>query len=277
MRSQLAGLGPDAAAILEAIAVVGEDVALATVATIAERDGPAAARAVDALVAAGLLRPDGRGFAHPLVHAAVREAMPVARRGLVTGRAARTLAGDHGEVARGAALLLGMAPLGEAWAGELLAAAGERAMREGAPAEAVELWRRCLAEPLSPGERFETTLELGALELAQGEAGGLERIERAAAIAPDPSARARAVLTRGQVLQLQGEVDAKITLLEEELERLGDAEPRLGGGDRGRARAAGGHRHRGPRADAAASARAAGAGCGRTPTRESTGARRGRR
>ncbi len=227
VRAQLDALGPDATAVLEAIAVLGDDVAPATVGRIAERDEAATASAVDALVAAGLLQPDGRGFAHPLVHAAVRGSIPVGRRALVTGRAARFLADEQGDVARAAALLHDLPPVGEAWAGELLRAAGELAMREGAPGAATELWRRCLEEPSEPAERFEMTLELGTLEWAQGEAGALERLERAAAIAPDAAASARAALARGQVLQLQGEVDAKIALLEEELGRLGDAEPEL--------------------------------------------------
>ncbi len=227
VRAQLDGLGADATAVLETIAVVGDDVPLATVARIAERDRTAAAAAVDALVAAGLLQPDGRGFVHPLVHAAVREGIPVGRRGLTTGRAARTVAEEQGDVARAASLLRGIAPLGEAWAGELLVAAGEQAMREGAPAEAAELWRRCLEETLPPAARFETTLALGALECAQGEADGLPRLARAGELAPDPAGSARAALARARVLQLQGEVDAKIALLEEELGRLGDAAPDL--------------------------------------------------
>jgi hypothetical protein len=152
VRAQLDGLGGDAGAVLEAVAVLGDDAPLATVAAVAERTESGAAAAVDALVAARLLAPDGRRFAHPLVHAAVREAMPAGRRGLVTGRAARLLA-EQGDVARAAALLRGRPRVGEAWAGELLCAAGELAMREGAPAEAAELWRACLEEPLGAPER----------------------------------------------------------------------------------------------------------------------------
>jgi DNA-binding CsgD family transcriptional regulator len=227
VRAQIEGLGVDATAVLEAIAVVGDAAPLATVARIADCDRAATAAAVDALVAAGLLQPDGRGFAHPLVHAAVREGIPVGRRALLTGRAARTLAAEQGDVARAASLLRGMGPLGEPWAGQLLAAAGEQAMREGAPAEAADLWRHCLAEPLAPVARFETTLALGALECAQGEVDGLSRLIRAGELAPDPAGSARAALARARVLQLQGEVDAKIALLEAELGRLGDAAPEL--------------------------------------------------
>jgi DNA-binding CsgD family transcriptional regulator len=227
VRAQLDGLGADAGAVLEAVAVLGDDAPLATVAAVAERSESATATAVDSLVAARLLAPDGRGFAHPLVHAAVREAMPAGRRSLVTGRAARLLAVEQGDVARAAALLRGRPRVGEAWAGELLRAAGELAMREGAPAEAAALWRACLEEPLGPRERFETTLALGELECAQGEAAGLRRLEAAGDFAPGAADSARAALARGRVLQLQGQVEAKIALLEAELERLGDADPNL--------------------------------------------------
>jgi DNA-binding CsgD family transcriptional regulator len=228
VRAQLDALGDDAGAVLEAIAVLGDDAPLATVAAVAERAEGATAAAIDSLVAARLLAADGRGFAHPLVHAAVREAMPAGRRSLVTGRAARLLALDQGDVARAAALLRGRPRVGEAWAGELLREAGELAMREGAPAEAAELWRACLEEPLGAEARFETTLALGELECAQAEAAGMRHLERAADLAADSPASARAALARGRVLQLQGQVDAKIALLEAELERLGDADPDLG-------------------------------------------------
>jgi DNA-binding CsgD family transcriptional regulator len=227
VRAQSGALGVDATVVLETIAVLGDDVPLATVARIAEHDEAVTAAALDSLVAVGLLRADGRGFAHPLVHAAVRGAMPVGRRALVTGRAARFLAAEGGDVTWAAALLAPLAPVGEAWAGELLRAAGEKALREGAPEEAAALWRRCLEEPLTPAVRFETTLALGRLECVRGEPAGMIRLEQAHELAPDPTGAARAALARGQVLQLRGEVDAKIALLEGTLGRLGDSDPDL--------------------------------------------------
>jgi DNA-binding CsgD family transcriptional regulator len=74
---------------------------------------------------------------------------------------------------------------------------------------------------------LETTLALGELECAQGEAEGMGHLERAADLAPDPPASARAALARSRVLQLQGQVDAKIALLEAELAGLGEADPDL--------------------------------------------------
>ncbi len=227
VRAQLDGLGADAGAVLEAVAVLGDDAPLGTVAQVVELPEGIAASAVDALIGARLLAPDGRGFTHPLVHAAVREAMPAGRRSLVTGRAARLLAVEQGDVARAAALLLGRPRVGEAWAGELLREAGELAMRQGAPAEAAELWRRCLEEPHGAAERFETTLALGELECAQGEADGMRNLEEAAALASDPASSAGADLARSRMLQLRGEVDAKINLLEAALARLGDVDPNL--------------------------------------------------
>ncbi len=150
-------------------------------------------------------------------------------------------------------------------------------MSEGAPAEAAALWRRCLEEPLAAGERFETMLALGTLECARGEAAGLERLERAHSLAPDPGASARAALARGRVLQLQGRLER------EDLPARGGARPprhgglRVGAGNRRRAGAAGGQRELGARPDAAAPARAAAARPRRRRAGQPGGPGRGRR
>ncbi len=90
--ARLMGLGPDAADLARAIAVLGDGSSLAVAADLAELDRARARAAADALVAADLLAAQpAPAFAHPLVRQAVYEDLPVFRRAEAHRRAARLL------------------------------------------------------------------------------------------------------------------------------------------------------------------------------------------
>lgn len=228
--SRLASPAPDLA---EALAILGDGAGLAEAAALIGLDSDEAARAADALAAAGILAPQAPPrFVHPLVAEAVYGSLPSFRRGEDHRRAARVLAdrGDDGD--RIAMQLLAAHPVGDGWAvarlREAAAAAGER----GAPRAAADFLTRALAEPPERSERAELLAELGRAELAAGRAGACERLGESAALTDDPRRRASLALDRGRALYVTGRALEAAAALEhgyEELVASGLEEPSLAG------------------------------------------------
>ncbi|NUP53734.1 MAG: AAA family ATPase [Catenulispora sp.] len=100
---ELAGLDPDALAVVQAAAVLGEPFPVALPAAVAELDEPAAVRALDQLTRVDLIRPAERGphlaLRHRAVGEAVYERLEPSLRFALHRRAADALAGDGASVA----------------------------------------------------------------------------------------------------------------------------------------------------------------------------------
>ncbi len=110
VQRRLRTLGPQAEALAQAAAVVGERGLIEDVAALAGVDADTARATLDTLVRAGVLAGDGRSFVHPLVKAAVVAATaPVDRMRLhrlaahAPARARRAPGRDRAALARGRA------------------------------------------------------------------------------------------------------------------------------------------------------------------------------
>ncbi len=213
---RLARLPIEARRLAEAVAVVGPGIDLAWVAEIAQLPFDAASTLADDLSRATVLS-DRRPveFAHPLVEAAVRDALPAGRRAALHRRAYDVLSavGAHRRRALNHALLC--EPSGD----EALVEALRVAARHAEPTTAVAMLRRAARE--LPGAEDPALLEaLGTAQLADGDADGLATLERAREGLTDPRRRVAIDLQVGIARYERGEMAAAARTL-----RRGGEEP----------------------------------------------------
>ncbi len=181
--------GPEAVAVADACAILGEAAESRHVALLAELDPVAAAAAADRLTEETLLAAGHPlRFVHPLLLAVVREAMPRARRAELHRRAAHLLA-EEGDHRLAAAHLLEVEPEGDQAVVRTLLAAASEAASEGAMRHAAELLERVLAEPPPPDERPRLLGFLGRARLHGRLPGAVEPLLTAADAAPSPGER----------------------------------------------------------------------------------------
>ena len=204
---RLSRLPPEATTLAQAVAILGDDADPRQAAALADLDERAATAAAGALARVDVVRPrPPLGFVHPLIGAAVYEALTPLERESGHARAARLLAEAGTEPERIAAHLLRVSPAADAQVVATLRAAARRAGSRGASESAVAYLRRALAEPPPAAERAELLLELGSAEaLVSGDAA-LEHLREAHALIDDPIRRAETALLLGrQLFLLRGE------------------------------------------------------------------------
>jgi DNA-binding CsgD family transcriptional regulator/tetratricopeptide (TPR) repeat protein len=197
---RLAHLGPDAARLARAVAVL-ERAELDQAARMAGLEPLDGASAADLLVRAGVLNEAPLSFAHPLLRAAVYREIAVAERAEAHRRAARLLAEAHSSPARVAEHLLATTPAGDDWVVEQLRAAAAEATARGAPESAAAYLRRAVTEPPSAEVEGGMLLELGAAEFSAGQLGWHDHLEEAVEAAGDDPARTAAALLFANALR----------------------------------------------------------------------------
>lgn len=203
--ARLDALAQDAQRLASAFAVLG-GVPLTDAAALADVQPSAAAAAADELVGAHILAV-GRGyeFVHPILQAAVYDALGPARRADAHARAARLSSARGAPVRRVAAHLLASDPSDDGWALEVLRTAAAEASASGAPVSAGSYLERALAETEVPETRAELLLELGEAMLQAGRGGATERLREALELETDPRRQARILVTLGRALFSTGE------------------------------------------------------------------------
>jgi DNA-binding CsgD family transcriptional regulator len=202
LRVRVGRLGPAAAALARAVAILGDDVPLRRAAALGALPIDAATAAADSLARVEIvLAREPLRFVHPLVQHAIEQDIPLFERASRHLDAARLLYADGENVERVAAhLLLGHAG-GDPWAVEQLRAAA-RETRALQPA--VRYLERALAEPPTPELRPEVLAELGAAEAALGLPAAADHLAQAAAVFSDPRRRAELGLQLGRALDALG-------------------------------------------------------------------------
>ncbi len=185
---RLRPLGPDAVAAARAVAVLGERATAEDVAAIASLNPDGVTGALDRLNAVDVL--DGRAFVHPLVRAAVLDAMPAGERAALHRAAALRLRERGLRAGAVAPHWHAAEPAGDARAVEDLQAAAAEAAAEGATDLAADHLTRALAE--APANRREIALELGELEVRAQRPSGPERLRALLTEGLDGDAAARA-------------------------------------------------------------------------------------
>ncbi len=225
---RLARLPPEATRLARAVAILGDDAEPRQAAALADLDDEAASEAAVALARVDILRPQPPfGFVHPLIRAAVYDALTPAERDSGHARAARLLEAAGAEPERVAAHLLLAPRSGDPGAVAVLRQAARRAGSRGAAESAVAYLRRALAEPPPAAERAELLLELGSVEaLVSGDAA-IEHLQQAHELLDDPIRRAEAALLLGHQLLLFSRRDEADAVFTHALDELAGADSEL--------------------------------------------------
>ena len=198
---RLLPLGPDAPAMPEAVAVLGDAVELSAAAVLSGLPLDRAAAAADVLGSADILAPDRLlGFAHPLVREAVRSGIGSQRRAVLHREAARHLHADRAPAVRVAAQLRLAAPAADNWAAVTLTAAGRAAVGRGALHEGIALLERARDEPPAAADRAGVLTDLGAALSLVGRPEASEVLREAIAIDDDPGRRLRSRVALGRLV-----------------------------------------------------------------------------
>ncbi|HEX5559390.1 MAG TPA: AAA family ATPase [Gaiellales bacterium] len=226
--TRLTRMPPDAVAMAEAGAMLGDGGALRHAAALAGLDPVGAAQNADRLVTVDILRgADPIEFSHPVVRAAVYERIDAATRDALHRRAAAILAKAGAPPERAAAHLLQVAPVGDPGVVDALRDAAARALANGASATAVDYLGRALAEPPPEAERAEILLALGLAERRAGRPDAVAHLEAAWNEGVDPLGRARAGLELGRTLFFANRHADAIRVLQDVTTSVGDADPDL--------------------------------------------------
>ena len=226
--ARTARVGPAAAAVARAVALLVPHAEPAQVAALAGLDQDAADEAVDGLARAEILTSDRPlEFIHPLVRTALYRDMGPAERARGHAEAARVLATAGAEPAAVAGQLLAAEPRGDDWAVERLREAAADSLARAAPSAAVGFLRRALAEPPPPELRAAVLEELGAAELRAGEPAAATHLREAMDLTSDPGGRARTALALAQAQFHAGAVDQVVSTCHAMIEQLGGADAEL--------------------------------------------------
>lgn len=206
LRVRVGRLGPEAAALARAVAVLGDDAPLRQAAVLAELSIAQASHSADVLAAADvLLAQEPLRFVHPLVRQAIQHDIPASERASRHLDAARLLYAEGSGAERVAAhLLLGRAE-GNPWVVDRLRAAAREARVSAAPQSAVTYLERALAEPPSGGQRAELLAELGVAEAALGMDRAAEHLSCAIDGISDRARRAELALELGRAYGGRGQ------------------------------------------------------------------------
>jgi tetratricopeptide (TPR) repeat protein len=223
--ARVARIGSEAAALTEAVAVFGRS-ELRHVAMLCGLEQDVAARTSDALAEIGVLRSTRPlQFVHPLVHAAVYEAIPPGRRALMHAAAARLRATDGADPDHVGLHLLNADPAGDEWVVEALRKAPTAASLTGAPEQAAGFLRRALREPPTEEGRATVLHELGEAELLARNPAATDHLAQALDATDDPKARGAVALLLGRAAIGTGRLAGARELLGPIIEQLEASQP----------------------------------------------------
>ena len=227
IRWRLATLAPRDRAVAAALAVLGDGALPHVVAAVAGVAVGELAPARDALLAAGLLGPDGERLAHGLVAAAVEEDLTGTECERMHREAARALIAGHAETDLVACHLLQCRPQADPDVSGLLVQAAATAARRGAPHTAAAYLERALREHAPGDDRGRMLAQLATVAFDAGLPDSQRRLLDALPEVRDRESRID-LLTRLAALNVLGPGDADhAELFERELAAETDPDARL--------------------------------------------------
>ena len=226
--ARIARLGPEALALAQALAVLGDGCEPRHAAAVADLETQDAASLAAGLVELEVLQSDDPPrFLHPIVREAVEATMGSDARDRAHLASARLLHEDGAPPGRVAAHLVHVRPTGDPWVLARLREAGHAAIDNGASQLAAELLARALAEPPPPNQRVECLREAARAQATTGRDAACALLEQARLLTIDPRERAEIALELASVyaeFSLQAEA---VGVLERALGELGDADEAL--------------------------------------------------
>jgi DNA-binding CsgD family transcriptional regulator len=221
---RLRRLGPEAVALADAVAILGDGCSTAEAAALAGLSAGDARQGAAALVRAGLLAPDELPrFAHPLVRSAIEGERTAGERALAHGRAARLLISRGAARERIVAQLLLAGAEEDPDAAALLHEAGRDALAGGAPGPAARMLGlavECSPPAAPPGELL---TDLGvALVLAERPGEATAALERARELADDPATLVDRTLKLWLALLITDRLEEGVGVLDATIAALGE-------------------------------------------------------
>ncbi|HEX6619407.1 MAG TPA: LuxR C-terminal-related transcriptional regulator, partial [Solirubrobacteraceae bacterium] len=227
IRWRLATLAPRERAVAAALAVLCDGALPHVVAAVAGVAVSELAPARDALLAAGMLDPDGESLAHGLVAAAVQEDLTGTECERMHREAARALMAGHAEADLVACHLLQCRPQADPDVSGLLVQAAATAARRGAPHTAAAYLERALGEHAPGDDRGRMLAQLATVAFDAGLPDSQRRLLDALPEVHDRESRID-LLTRLAALNVLGPGDADhAELFERELASETDPDARL--------------------------------------------------
>lgn len=198
---RLQRLPGEAAAVAQAVAVLGDGAQLPLVAALATLDEHEVAEATASLARAEILRPEPPlGFVHPLVRDAVYHSLTSGERELQHVRATQLLMEAGASAEEVATQLLVCSGRGHEWVVDVLGRAAGSARRRGAADSAVAYLERALQEPPPPQRRPQVLLELGLAETLTTGPAAADHLREAWEALDDAGERARVAATLARTL-----------------------------------------------------------------------------
>jgi DNA-binding CsgD family transcriptional regulator len=224
---RLGHVSEDGVALARAIAILGGDARLPQTAAIAGLDEHRALAAIDALVAADVIRSTGRlSFRHPIVHTAIYEELAPGARSSAHRQAAALLAAEGADLDAIAGHLLLAEPVGSADTISTLRDAATRALAVGAPDSAATYLSRALEEGCQGELRTSVLLELANAEKLARQPGARAHFEEVERLSDEASLRAQARIEQADAMIYAGRWDDGLTLLDAGIAELdGDIGP----------------------------------------------------
>ncbi len=227
VRVRIGRLGPDAARLAAAIAVLGSGANSQRAARLAGIGEPLAAPAIDTLVAADILVASPMlQFVHPIIRQVVYADLGDARRRVDHLAPAEILHRDGAPVAEVSGHLLKVDPTPLRWAVDTLRAAAADAYSSGAFARAATLLAHALAGERRPQARSRMLLDLGRYEVASGSASAIQRLQEALTLVPQAPEHADIAWQLGDSLYGAGRFDDAAQAYERGLGLVADCELR---------------------------------------------------
>lgn len=193
VRRRLAGLAPEATALLEVTAVAATPIDLDLIAEVTKLDVARVSAWADSLAGVDLLtqsRP--LSVVPPLVRRTVYAEIPPTRRAQLHSRIARSLKARGAPLDQLAEQLATGEPRGDEWVVSTLEEAASLAVTRGSPSNAVRYLSRALSEYPAARERSDLLLELARAESVLDPGSALEHLHQALDQGADPSAAAHA-------------------------------------------------------------------------------------
>ena len=201
---RLARLGPGAVELAEAITTLGAGCQLRHAAALAGLDPDDAARLVERLVAARLVRGAGRlAFTQPIVPRSLETHRAPASRAEAHLAAARVLQDDDADDLPIADQLMRARASGSGWSVDLLERTARAALAQGQPERAAGYLKRALAESPDGEHRRTLVATLGRAEAMAGAPEALARLRRATELLDQGPERAVASLWTGRILMAE--------------------------------------------------------------------------
>ena len=221
-------LDPQALALAQALAILGDGCQLRHAAAIADLDLREAARLTAGLVRLEVLASEEPPrFLHPVLHEAVEASLGRDGRDAADRKAARLLHLERAPPGQVAAHLVRVRPAGDPWVVHRLREAARAAIDGGAPQAADELLSRALDEPPPLQERVGLLRDAARAEAAAGRETACARLEEALALADDPLERAEIAIEVAEAYAALFRWVEAVDVLERALAELGEAEPEL--------------------------------------------------